>query len=134
MSKRAKHDSGVERLSMIHISIPQPPVDLNDHELSVWRDLMATKDPRSFTPVDLQMASILAKTIVQCRDELDNIAEEGSLVPDSKGHLKENPRLKVWDTLCKHSTSLTRLLSLHSLATTGQSQRQRKRHAEYREQ
>lgn len=97
-------------------ALPPPPEDLRECDLHFWNSILLAKRASSWTTTDLIFAAILARTMSDIRSLQSDIRKEGDIVDG-----KKNARHDLLDMFVRRSLAISRLIQVHSLATSGRS-------------
>lgn len=108
------------------LGFPSPPaeVQLREEEMPFWDMVVRARLPQQWVDFDLIHAANLARCLCDIEIQRGILAGEGDMVENARGDAVVNPRHKLIEQLSKRSLSLTRVLQLHAVATTGQSEGQ----------
>lgn len=100
---------------------PLPPPDhvcLRDGDLPYWNCIVTARARDTWTQIDLTTAANLARATADIERLQKELDAQGYITPDGK----INPLAILIETLTKRVVSLTRVLLVHGIATTGRSQ------------
>lgn len=107
----------------------QPPknLKLRPEDEPFWRDIINARF--EWTDVDLYHAYNLAQTLADIPKLRKLVDEEGYTVMGSAGGVVVNPTVKVLDMMIKSSMSLATKIQVHTSATIGEIEDNRKKNA-----
>ncbi|MBB5348262.1 hypothetical protein JWG42_05180 [Desulfoprunum benzoelyticum] len=109
-------------------ALPEPPEDLRESDLHFWNSIILSKRSDAWSATDLIFAGILARTMADIRSLQGDIRKEGDIVDG-----KKNARHDLLDMFVRRSLAISRLIQVHSLATSGRSGDQARKNSLARE-
>jgi hypothetical protein len=117
-----------EIMSTINKEIMPPDyVRVPEAAMPYWRDIIATKT--EWSKVDLILAANLARCFQSIEGETFMLECEGSVIENFRGNPVMNPRHTVLEQLSRRAAALSQKLQVHSGATQGDPENNRKKNA-----
>jgi len=125
MAKRkARIDSATEAVKVMAKAADEiaPPetVPLDDRDLPFFRNVISEYARSEWTPHQLELAAMLARTMSDFVREQDHLREEGAIAKSDKGTPVANPRKSVVQMYAGSILSIRRSLALHARGKGGE--------------
>lgn len=108
--------TGVEPPSFVEIGLEHMPF---------WNAV--TEARATWTKVDLIHAANLARTLYQIEEETRGLAEEGTVIENSRGTMVMNPRHSILETLSRRAVAISTKIQVHAAATIGETENNRRK-------
>ncbi len=101
---------------------PPAHVPLPDEAWPYWHSLVEEQAKADWSPHQLELAAMLARTLAALEAEQRTLSAEGSLGTGSRGVVVQNPRNRVVRSLSDQVLAMRRTLGLTARASAGSSE------------
>lgn len=117
MARSARADSVRNAVQAFVDATKAPPdiprhVTLRDQDLPFWLGVLKSRTPDEWADADLVVAAQLARTQADIEVEQTLLAEEGTVIENSRGTPVPNPRVVVLENLTRREMALMRTLRM----------------------
>ena len=99
--------------------VPPTHIPLGDRDWPFWENVVAEFARAHWTPHQLELAAMLARTMANLEEEQRALRGEGFVVTSQRGTPMANPRAAVVKALTGQILSLRRSLALHIRGKVG---------------
>lgn len=132
--RRQRSDSITAQVAVMQKAVltiePPAHVPLTEADHPFWQSILAEKPKAEWTASDLEVASLLARSLRKLRDEDAKLDEEGSVIVTVGGNQAQNPRCRVVADLFARAMKYRQTLGIHSRGKDGERRDVDKRRAQ----
>lgn len=132
MPRRPRKDSTHEKAAQIQKALAgiEPPahIDLPDDARPFWATIIDAR--AEWTDSDLAFAAELAICQNDIQRHRRRLQEEGDIIKNDRGTRVVNPRHTLLETMTRRAVALSRLLQVHTAATSGETKLNRGKNEE----